>query len=211
MKTLISFVLSLCFIFPSFAKVPQTDPYAMIEQVADETFKRFSNEYEQIKQNPELLKDIIRDEMLPYIDYRYAAYKVIGSQLKKTTREQRDAFVPIFRDYLITTYAQVFTLYDGQTIEFQPAQSFEGKKIVTVRTVVVDKARPPIKIDFKVRLNKKTKEWRAFDMVAEGISLLDSKQKELSSIIRQKGIDEVANMLKEKSLEKVEFPETDKS
>jgi phospholipid transport system substrate-binding protein len=100
----------------------------------------------------------------------------------------------------------VFTLYDNQKVEFGPRRSLEGKKITTVNTVVVDSnGRPPIKIDFKVRNNKKTNEWKAFDMVAEGVSLLDSKQAELGSIIRQKGIEAVIDMLKEKSELKIRF------
>jgi phospholipid transport system substrate-binding protein len=56
--------------------------------------------------------------------------------------------------------------------------------------------RDNIDVAFKVRLNKKTKQWQAFDMVAEGISLLDSKQAELGSIIRQKGLPYVTELFK---------------
>ena len=42
-------------------------------------------------------------------------------------------------------------------------------------------------------------------MVAEGISLLDSKQAELSSLIRQKGLAHVTEMLKEKSARNIVF------
>ena len=54
-------------------------------------------------------------------------------------------------------------------------------------------------VSFKVRKNRKTNEWKAFDMVAEGVSLLDSKQAELSGIIRQKGLPYVTELLKKKS------------
>ncbi len=42
-------------------------------------------------------------------------------------------------------------------------------------------------------------------MVAEGVSLLDSKQAELSSIIRQKGLAHVTDMLKEKAQKDIVF------
>ena len=48
-----------------------------------------------------------------------------------------------------------------------------------------------------MRQNQKTNTWKAYDMVAEGISLLSAKQSELSSLIRQHGIDYVSNMLEE--------------
>jgi len=197
-------------LFVSFMSVAETaiskeNPYEMIQQVADITFNRFKNEQPKIKQNPNLLKDIVREELLPYIDFRYAAFKVIGKNIKKTTKEERSEFVPVFRDYLVTSYAQVFTLYNNQKVTFSPAKKLGKEKIVAVNTQVLETGREPIDISFKVRKNSKTNEWKAFDMIAEGVSLLDSKQAELNSVIRQKGLSHVTEMLKEKASRDVVF------
>ena len=143
---------------------------------------------------------------MPYINYKYAAFKVIGAQnFRKTTDAERKAFVPVFRDYLITSYAQVFTLYKQQEVQFEPAKKLTKEKIVSVNTQVLEPGRAPIDISFRVRKDKKTKEWKAYDMVAEGVSLLDSKQAELSSLIRQKGLTHVTDMLREKSERDIVF------
>jgi len=181
------------------------DPYQMIRNVAGKTFKRFASQEAYIKANPNLLKSIVREELMPYINYKYSAFKVIGKHLKKTTDEERRAFVPVFREYLVTSYAQVFTLYDNQEVEFAPAKNFSDKKIVAVNTRILMSGRDDIDVSFKVRKNRKTNEWKAFDMVAEGVSLLDSKQAELSSIIRQKGLPYVTEMLKKKSARDIIF------
>jgi phospholipid transport system substrate-binding protein len=186
-------------------EVNKKDPYQMIKTVADITFKRFANEQEAIQAQPNLLKTIVREELMPYINYQYAAYKVIGSNFKKTNKTERAEFVPAFREYLITSYAQVFTLYNNQKVEFAPPRDFSDERVVSVGTSVIEPGRPPIDISFRVRKHKKTNEWKAYDMVAEGISLLDSKQAELSSLIRQKGLSHVTEMLKEKSEKNIEF------
>jgi len=186
-------------------QVNKKDPYQMIQKVADITFKRFANEQAAIKVEPNLLKNIVREELMPYINYQYAAYKVIGSNFKKTNKAERAQFVPAFREYLITSYAQVFTLYNNQKVEFAPAEDFSEERVVSVKTSVIEPGREPIDISFRVRKHKKTGEWKAYDMVAEGISLLDSKQAELSSLIRQKGLPHVTEMLKEKSKRNIEF------
>ena len=181
-------------------EISKSEPYSMIQQVADKTFTRFKNEQAAIKQSPNQLKTIVLEELVPYVDYKYAAYKVLGSNLKKTTKEQRSKFVPVFRDYLVTTYAQVFTLYNDQKVNFEPAKNIKAKtRIVAVKTTIVEPGRDPINLSFKVRRNKKTNEWKAFDMVAEGISLLDSKQKEVNSLIKKHGIDNVIEQLKKKA------------
>ncbi|ASP47446.1 MlaC/ttg2D family ABC transporter substrate-binding protein [Cognaticolwellia beringensis] len=186
-------------------EVNKKDPYVMIRTVADITFKRFANEQSAIRTEPNLLKTIVREELMPYINYQYAAYKVIGSNFKKTNKAERAEFVPAFREYLITSYAQVFTLYNNQLVEFAPARDFSDERVVSVATSVIEPGREPIDISFRVRKNKKTGEWKAYDMVAEGISLLDSKQAELSSLIRQKGLSHVTEMLREKSQKSISF------
>ena len=62
-----------------------------------------------------------------------------------------------------------------------------------------------INVSFKVRKGKKTGDWAAFDLVAEGVSLLDAKQAELSGIIRQKGLPYVTELLKKKSTRDIVF------
>lgn len=185
--------------------IDKEDPYVMIKVVAGRTFKRFANEQQAIQADPNILKNIVREELMPYINYKYAAFKVIGPHLKNTTAEEREDFVPVFREYLVTSYAQVFTLYDKQPVEFAPAENFDDKKIVAVDTRVIMTGRDNIDVSFKVRKDRQTNQWKAFDMVAEGVSLLDSKQAELNGIIRQKGLPYVTELLKEKAERNIVF------
>jgi phospholipid transport system substrate-binding protein len=209
MKKIICIFIALLTTFTVSAngtKVDKKDPYHMIQTVADITFKRFANEQSQIRENPNNLKDIVREELMPYINYKYSAFKVIGAQnFRKTTDAERKAFVPVFRDYLITSFAQIFTLYKQQQVVFEPAKELTDEKIVSVKLSVLEPGRDAIDISFRVRKNKKTNDWKAYDMVAEGISLVDSKQSELSGLIRQKGLTHVTNMLKEKSKRNITF------
>jgi len=185
--------------------VDKKDPYLMIKKVAGKTFKRFADEQQAIQADPNLLKNIVREELMPYINYKYSAFKVIGKHLKNTTAQERKEFVPVFREYLVTSYAQVFTLYKKQPVEFAPAKNFTDKKIVAVNTRVIMSGRDDIDVSFKVRRNRKTNEWKAFDMIAEGVSLLDSKQAELSGVIRQKGLPYVTELLRKKSKRDIVF------
>jgi phospholipid transport system substrate-binding protein len=189
-------------------EVNQENPYKMIKEVAGITFNRFANEQQNIRSNPNILKDIVREELMPYINYKYSAFKVIGKHLRKTTKEERNEFVPVFREYLVTSYAQVFTLYDNQEVIFSPEKKFKDKKIISVSTKIIMSGRDNIDVAFKVRKNTKNNTWQAFDMIAEGVSLLDSKQAELGSIIRQKGLPYVTNLLKKKSDRNIVFKDS---
>ncbi len=58
-------------------------------------------------------------------------------------------------------------------------------------------------------MNKKTKEWKVFDLVAEGISFLDSKRAELKKLLNDKGIESTNAFLIKKSQHDIRF-NTDK-
>jgi phospholipid transport system substrate-binding protein len=182
------------------------DPYALINEAATKTFNRLNQDQQQIHSQPGYLRVIIRDELMPYVDNKFAAYKVIGSNIKATTPAQRDRFTLAFTDYIIATYADALAKYDQQKIKVESPRELGGDKIVSVNVVVLDPGKPDINVIFKLRQNNKTGEWKAFDMVAEGISLLSSKQSELGGMIRDKGIDAVSQMLEEHNKKPVQLP-----
>lgn len=177
------------------AQVDSSDPYVLVHSVAAKTFDRIKNEQQSIKQDPEQLRLIMEEELLPYIDYRFSAFMVLGKHFKSVPKEHLDEYVQVFREYLITSYAIAMGYYDDQTVEFEPAGDSDDKKTVTVRAVVKDDNRPDIKIAFKVRKSR-SDDWKAYDMVAEGISLLSSKRSEFESILRQDGIEKVIEIMR---------------
>ena len=201
------------------AEVKLTDPNKMVRQVADNTFARITQDQPLIVKDKEHLRVIVEEELMPYIDYKYAALRVLGSEVSKVRAitdkaekakaiEDIQRFISAFREYLVATYAGVFTQYTNQQVEFAAEQPFKGKDVVVVKTKIVEAGKPDIKIDFKVREDR-SGEWRAYDMIAEGISLLDAKQSELQGILRQQGIDHVSGLLEQKSKLPVQFRGSD--
>ena len=188
-------VIFVCFSLNSFASEPvdSSDPYKLIKALADNTFA-------SIKANKDKLNDsnvsrgIIRTELLPYIDNKYASLKVINQNLKQTNEEQRARFVEAFTDYIIATYADALKKYTTQTVKVQEPEDIKDD-FVAVRVTVMEPGAPALEVVFKLRLNKKTGQWKIYDLVAEGISLLSAKQSELGGLIREKGIDAVSQQL----------------
>lgn len=198
----------------SAAAVPTyEDPYKMMEVLADKTFRRIAADQPKIKADPEVLRTIVNEELVPYIDSRYAAGYVIGQSVKLNTVPKQDfnTFVGAFQNYMVGTYAGVFTQYRDQQVMIEPGQPVDKqRKIITIKTRVIDPGKPDIKIEFKLRRVKDANNWLVYDMVAEGISLLDSKRSELGSLIRQQGLLSVAALLEEKAKAPIKAPEKKK-
>lgn len=206
-KWSISILTAMIFMVPATATIAseQSDPYVMINEVASLTFDRMKREKEQIQGNPELLRTVMEEELLPYIDYRFSAFKVLGKYASKVPREKLLEFVSVFREYLITSYAVALGYYDDQLVEFAPALKFDGRSDVTVRAVIKDGDRPDIKVAFKVRKDRQSDQWQVYDMVAEGISLLSSKRTEFESVLRQDGIDKVIELMRKNIAEPIKL------
>ena len=67
--------------------------------------------------------------------------------------------------------------YTGQKVIFDQSQLIDVG-YATVKTQIVDDNAPAIDLHFKLRQGK-DKQWKVYDIVAEGISLLSAKQKEV--------------------------------
>jgi len=190
-------VLSSVFCFMAVSASAESfeqDPKELVVAVSKKTFEEIGKNKENLA-DIEFAKKLIEDQLLPYIDAKYASYKVIGVNLKKTTEAQRDRFTKAFTNYIVLTYATALKKYSSQTLEFPQELVDKNDKIASVRVIMKDKGAPDIELIFKLRKNTKTGLWKVYDMVAEGISLLSAKQSELSGLIRDKGIDEVSKML----------------
>lgn len=212
MKTLSALMLTALLVVSGIAQansdvVRDENPYGLLERVANKTAERIANDRAKINEDLDYLREIIREELMPYVDSTYAAKRVLGRNLKDTTAEQRQQFYAVFREYLIATYGRAFTQYDEtkHKFEFERARELGPEdRMVEVNTRLIEQGRPPIRMDFKLRYDDDERLWKAYDLVVEGVSLLNSKAAEISSVIRSRGIDGTIELLREKSQEPIQ-------
>lgn len=178
--------------------ISNENPYQLISQVADKTFKRINTDKEKINADPNHMKVIVQEELMPYIDSVFATRRILHKV--KASKADKRAFHKAFKSYLVTTYATVFAKYDNQEVVFAPEEPFADKRFVEVKTTMVNEGADDLLINFKVRKNKKTGIWKAYDLKAQGVSLLDSKRAELIGLLRQQGgVAKVTEILNEKA------------
>ncbi|AIN12891.1 ABC transporter%2C auxiliary component YrbC [Yersinia pseudotuberculosis] len=190
------FMIALLAIAPLVHAVDQSNPYRLMDEAAKKTFTRLKNEQPKIKQNPDYLRTIVREELLPFVQIKYAGALVLGSYYKDATPAQREAYFNAFGKYLEQAYGQALALYHGQTYDVAPDQPLGDANIVAIRVTILDPSgRPPVRLDFQWRKNSQTGNWQAYDMIAEGVSMISTKQNEWASILRQKGVDGLTQQL----------------
>ena len=188
-KIIVAGFLSVATLFSNQA-FAETSPYVLMQQTADKLFSDIKANQGKIKSNPEYLRTIVRNDLMPHVHVKYAGQLVLGKSLSSASETQREKFFDAFGQFIEQSYAQVLTQYSDQRVEIESEKPTDGKSIVTIRVNVISANNtPPIKLDFKWRKNSRTGEWQAYDMAAENVSMVATKQNEWSSILRQQGID----------------------
>ncbi|AFH94654.1 TPA: phospholipid-binding protein MlaC [Providencia stuartii] len=189
-------MIAMLAIAPFAMAIDQTNPYKLMDEAAEKTFTRLKNEQPQIRKDPNYLRTIVREELLPYVQIKYAGALVLGTYYKNATPAQRDAYFTAFEAYLEQVYGQALAMYHGQTYQIAPEQPIGNKNIVAIRVTIIDpNGRPPVRLDFQWRKNSKTGNWQAYDMIAEGVSMITTKQNEWGDILRKQGIDGLTKQL----------------
>ena len=177
------------------------DPYQDMQVAADKIFNTMKAESSTLKSNPNKLKDIVRTDLLPYVQVKYAGALILGNAYKSATDAQRTAYFKAFENYLVQAFAQALSMYNGQTYQVEKSKDLGDKSLVSIRILLnqPDKSQQPIRIDFQWRKNTVTGEWKAYDLTAEGVSMVTTKQNEWATVLRQKGIDELTKQLNDLS------------
>lgn len=188
------------------ANADSSNPYVLMQETSDKLFNSIKADQAKIKQNPNYLRTLVKENLMPYVHVKYAGSLTLGTYFKSTTPEQQERFFQAFADFIEQSYAQILTLYDGQKFEIEPEKDVSKANIVNIRvTIIQNNGKPPIKLDFKWRKNSKTGEWQAYDMAAEGISMIVTKQNEWSGILRKQGIDALTQQIQKASQEPIVF------
>ncbi|MCL5050323.1 MAG: ABC transporter substrate-binding protein [Firmicutes bacterium] len=190
-------------------RIENDNPHHLLQQVAERMLERIRDDRAQVEENPTYLRTIMEEELIPYTDYRFAAAQVMGRNWRSLNDEQRREFVDAFREYLITTYARVFTQYDEtkHELQFGREEAFENERTVVVRARLNQADGPPIRLNFNLRRQSPDSPWMAFDLEAENISLLSAQRSEIQSILRQRGFQGAIDLLRERAAVEINLDE----
>jgi phospholipid transport system substrate-binding protein len=133
-------------------------------------------------------------------DYDEMAKRSLGAQWGKLDEAQRKEFVDLFKAMLSRTYAGKIESYHGEPIQYLNERLKD--EYAEVKTKVMH-GKAPVPLDY--RLMNKSGEWRVYDVVIDGISLVNNYRGQFTKIIHAESYDGLVNRLKQKS-DKISAP-----
>lgn len=172
-------------------------PQAMVQQTADNMLSKLKEERALIESEPSRIYELVNQIVLPHFDFEYMSQLVVGKHWRKSSAQQRAAFVTEFRTLLVRTYATSLNQYIDQEIIYLPSRNKADSEEATVRTEIEQPGTFPIPIDYKVHI--KDAEWLVFDVVIDGVSMVTNYRTTFAKEIRAGGLDALIASLAERN------------
>lgn len=117
-------------------------------------------------------------------DFRSMSQSVLATNWQAASREEKRQFVEFFSQYLEDTYRTKIESHTDQRVEYV-TESIKGKRAVVETFIVTDKSRIPV----NYKLKENDGEWFAYDVVIEGVSLVNNYRNTFEAIVRAQGMD----------------------
>ena len=137
------------------------------------------------------------------IAYDEMAKRSLGPQWAQLNEEERQEFVRLYAQLLRDTYSSRFDRYSDEKVEFLQ-ETLQGD-YAEVRTRLTSSK---FTLDVDYRMLQRAGDWRVYDIVVDGISLVHSYREQFNKIIRTYSYEELVAKLRQKTGEIKPFAET---
>jgi len=170
--------------------VDQRDPLTIIEESTTRMLETLDERREEFTADPEQLRSIVREDLLPLLDLEYSARLILGREGREVSPEQLGAFSQAMSSVLVNRYADgLLEFRSDKQIEVLPMKGKNTEKLTRVRTRIKLEAGGFTPVDYAFR--KTAQGWKAFDVTVEGISYIITFRNQISPRVAADGIDKV--------------------
>jgi len=182
---------------PAPTQVDTSGPSQLIESSANIILSGIDKRRAEFRKDPTGLYQLVEQTLLPHFDTPYAAQLVLGQNWRNATPDQRKRFVDAFYQSLLYTYGDAMVDFTADRLKVLPTKVAPTDERATVRTEI--KRSNGTKVGVNYSLRKVNGEWKAWDVVIDGISYVKSYREDYGAEVQQKGLDAVIARLEDKA------------
>ena len=163
---------------------------------------------QQVKQSVDEILAVVKDTTLDNasrrakirmlvnerFDFREMSRRVLATNWKKATEDERAKFAVLLSQILENTYIGAIEQYDDEAINYKREKVFEGRRgrSAAVDTIIVQGAKG---IPVRYKLREKDGEWFVYDVVIEGVSLVNNYKGSYQGIVKSSGMSGLLSLM----------------
>lgn len=188
------------------AKPDPEKAQAMVRDVTDRMLDVLRDDLDDADDEAKLVRRKMDEIVAPSLDFITMTKLAVGRHWRDASDDEKRALVTEFRELLLRTYAESLREYDNEQIELLPLRPGDRDDRVKVRSRVIQSDGPELAVNYSLRFHDG--EWKVYDIVIDGISMVTNYRSTFSNEIRSNGIEGLVSILREKN-RKNEDIETD--
>ncbi|MHB8920083.1 MAG: MlaC/ttg2D family ABC transporter substrate-binding protein [Halothiobacillus sp.] len=165
-----------------------------VQQTADSVIHEIAEHQAEITKNSSALLDIIKRKLLPVVDSERMSRLVLGRYWRTASATQKASFTDQFQQLLVRTYAGPLSRLGNQKITVTGTKPGADSDELVVQSVVSGGDMGSVPVDY--RMAQVDGQWKAFDVVIDGVSLINNYRGSFAQVIQQKGLDNLIHTLK---------------
>jgi phospholipid transport system substrate-binding protein len=180
---------------------PGGDPMTVVKTGVDQVIAVFNDHQMALDQRREKLREMSAQ----YFDFDSMARSALGYHWRQLTPAQRDAFVPLFTEFIQDAYLSKMQQTTVEKIQQQAKaarvqftrQTYFGSEYAEVfSTVALQDQKDPLQVNYLMHQNEGR--WRVYDVTVESISLIANYRNQFNRIINNQGFNTLISELQAK-------------
>jgi len=168
-------------------------PTEVVQTAAQGMLGELDKNRDAYRRDPAKVGQLVDKYLLPHFDTEYAARGVLGQYWRNATPDQRQRFVDAFYHSLLSNYGSALTDFTSDRLKILPSSVKPDALTTTVRTEVKRGNGDRVSVNYYMR--KTPQGWKAWDVVIDGISYVNSYRTDFGEQIEQQGIESVIKRL----------------
>ena len=138
---------------------------------------------------------IISKEIETVFDFKELSRRILGREWKKMKPEQQKEFVKLFRELLQGVYADRLLAYSDQKIIFDKETMLKKGRAEVQSYLQTSDGK---KIPLFYRLTDKSGQWRVYDVIIEGVSMVKNYRTQFREILAKDSPEKLLEILRDK-------------
>lgn len=133
--------------------------------------------------------NLIDKEIVPIVDIEYMSRWVAGRKAwSQASAEQKAKFQEVFQKLMIKTYSSTLMIFKDRDMQYSrpPRVDYQKAKNIPIYCEIKQPNKESIQVIYQLRLVNK--DWKIFDVLVEGVSMLKGLQAQYEQTIAQKGL-----------------------
>lgn len=173
------------------------EPTDQVKKTIDGVINILKDERLKSPQNQDKRRRLLKELIYKRFDFEEMGKRSLGIHWAKRSPEEKKEFIPLFSDLLERSYINRIESYRDEKIIYVDESIDNGYAVV--KTKVVSKSNIETPIDY--RLMRKDSDWFVYDVIIEGVSLVNNYRTQFNKIINSESYEGLIKRMKSKQEE----------